>query len=324
MIPVLTYTEAGRRNYDPTRTTMLRNAFARDMNRRFTEIAAAITVGVYRNDCFGLLEPTHTIPTLHQIVPPSERAFAFMRSQMKISKFMEWLQNQINAGILTVKDLEQIGTSVEAAWLNKYLFDSYKRGVIRARYEMQRIGMDIPSIDDSGGPLAVVSTPFHIDRIGLIFTRTYNDLKGITDAMAMQISRVLAQGLADGDGPRLLARKLVSTINGTGMGDLGITDTLGRFIPAQRRAELLARTEIIRAHHLATIQEYRNWGVLGVTVKAEWKTAGDDRVCDRCASMEAAGKIYTLDEIEPLIPLHPQCRCIALPYIEELEKYNIK
>jgi SPP1 gp7 family putative phage head morphogenesis protein len=71
---------------------------------------------------------------------------------------------------------------------------------------------------------------------------------------------------------------------------------------------------------LATIQEYRNFGVLGVSVQAEWKTAGDDRVCITCSRME--GKIYTLDEIEPMIPLHPQCRCIALPYIEELKKYE--
>lgn len=322
MIPVITYTEAGRKNYDPTHTTVLRNTFARDMNRRFMEITAAIVVGVYKNDCFGLNEADHTIPTLHQVVPPSQRAFAFLRSDMKVTKFMEWLHTQIDAGILTVKDLEQIGTSVESAWLNKYLFDSYKRGVIRARYEMQRAGMDIPSIEDSGGPMLALSTPFHVDRIGLIFTRVYNDLKGITEAMAMQISRVLAQGIADGDGARLLARKLVATINGTGLGDLAITDTLGRFIPAQRRAELLARTEIIRAHHLATIQEYRNWGLLNISVKAEWKTAGDDRVCDRCASLE--GKVYTLDEIEPMIPLHPNCRCISLPYIEELNKYNIK
>jgi SPP1 gp7 family putative phage head morphogenesis protein len=82
---------------------------------------------------------------------------------------------------------------------------------------------------------------------------------------------------------------------------------------------MLARTEIIRAHHIATIQEYRNWGVEGITVKGEWKTAGDDRVCSKCEQLE--GKIFTLDEIEPMIPLHPLCRCIALPYIEELQKY---
>jgi SPP1 gp7 family putative phage head morphogenesis protein len=138
--------------------------------------------------------------------------------------------------------------------------------------------------------------------------------------MDSQISRILAQGLIDGDGPRLLARKLVAAIDGTNAGTLGITDTLGRFIPAQRRAEILARTEIIRAHHLATIQEYRNWGVLNIKVLAEWKTAGDDRVCDKCNSLE--GKIYTLDEIEPMLPRHPQCRCIVLPWIEELLKYE--
>lgn len=321
MEQVITYTDSGRKYYDPTRTTGLRNAFTRAMQRRFKELSTAIAIGVYKNDCFGLTKPPHSL-NVHQITPPPSGAFAFARSQMKLSKFMEWLQRQVEAGILTVRDLEQIGTGVEAIWTNKFLFDSYKRGVMRARDEMIRAGMDIPTIEETGGPMMAVSLPFHIDRLGLIYTRFFGDLKGITDAMDSQISRILAQGLADGDGARLLARKLVATINGTGMGDLGITDTLGRFIPAERRAMLLARTEIIRAHHLATIQEYRNWGLLNIKVQAEWKTAGDDRVCEKCASMEAAGRIYTLDEIEPLIPLHPQCRCIALPYIEELNKYK--
>lgn len=160
---------------------------------------------------------------------------------------------------------------------------------------------------------------FVVHNCGLLFTRVYTELKNITSAMDLQISKVLSQGLIDGDGPRLLARKLISTINGTGMGDLGLTDTLGRFIPAQRRAEMLARTEIIRAHHQATIQEYRNWGIEGITVLGEWMTAGDERVCFRCSSLQ--GKIFTLDEIEPMIPLHPMCRCIALPWIKELQKY---
>jgi SPP1 gp7 family putative phage head morphogenesis protein len=133
--------------------------------------------------------------------------------------------------------------------------------------------------------------------------------------MEQQISRVLSQGLIDGDNPILLARKLVAVIDGTGAGKLGITDTLGRFIPAKRRAQLLARTEIVRAHHLATVQEYRNWAVQGVVVKAEWMTAGDNRVCNQCADLQ--GSIFTLDEIQNMIPLHPQCRCVALPFKPE-------
>jgi SPP1 gp7 family putative phage head morphogenesis protein len=117
----------------------------------------------------------------------------------------------------------------------------------------------------------------------------------------------------------LLARKLVATINGTGMGELGITDTLGRFIPAQVRAEMLARTEIMRSFNEAQLQEFRNWGVEGVNVLAEIKTAGDDRVCELCKPYE--GKVYTLDEASGMLPFHTRCRCIYLPWVEELQKY---
>jgi SPP1 gp7 family putative phage head morphogenesis protein len=122
--------------------------------------------------------------------------------------------------------------------------------------------------------------------------------------MDTQISRVLSQAMLDGKHPYEIAKLLTKTISGP-MGNLGITDTLGRFIPAERRAKMLARTEIIRAHHLATVQEYRNWGLEGVRVQVEWQTAGDPRVCEKCAELN--GKKFILDEIEGKIPLHPNC-----------------
>ena len=312
MEEVITYQQI--KNYDPTHTTGLRNAFARDMKRRFTELAFVVRKTVYEEDCFGLKPKPHTL----QMSTPGKEAFAFSRSADKVEAFMVWLRKQIDAGIIEVRNYQQVGSSVESAWTNMYIADSYKRGVIRARSELIKAGYDVPNMETSGGIGVSMMNPFHIDRVGLLFTRVFSDLRGITSAMDMQISRVLAQGMADGDGAALLARKLIATINGKA-GDLGITDTLGRFIPANRRAIILARTEIIRAHHMATIQEYRNWGVEGVTILGEWKTAGDDRVCEKCASME--GRVFSLDEIEPLIPLHPQCRCIALPWIKELQKY---
>jgi len=293
-------------NYDPTRTTVLRNAFAREMNRRFRQLTQVIRRAVVEEDCFGLQ------PGFYQLASPGRQAFAFPRSADKVSGFMTWLQGQVDRGILEIRELAQVGVGVEGAWTNKYVFDSYKRGVIRARYELQKAGFDVPTIQQTGGIEISMSTPFHLDRLGLLYTRVYSGLKGITAAMDTQISRILAQGIADGDGPRLLARKMIGTINGAGMGDLAITDTLGRFIPAQRRATMLARTEIIRAHHQATIQEYRNWAVEEVIVKAEWMSAGDDRACNRC--LDRDGSKFTLDQIEKEIPLHPNCRCCALPY----------
>jgi SPP1 gp7 family putative phage head morphogenesis protein len=302
--------------YDPTHTTTLRNAFAKDMRRRFMEIMKIIKIAIVDKDCFGLQGKI----SFFQATPPGEGAFAFTRSSRKIEEFMKWLEEQVEKGLVTIAEAIQVGEAVEAIWTNLYIWDSYKRGVMRARTEMIKAGMVVPSVEASGGIDIIMGTPFHMDRVGVLFTRVYKDLKGITEQMDSQISRVLAQGMIDGDGARLIARKLMAVIDGDGAERLGIYDTLGRFIPAMRRAEMLARTEIIRAYHLATIQEYRNWGVLGIKVQGEWKTAGDDRVCDECASME--GKVFTLDEIEPMIPAHPMCRCIALPYVEELQKYR--
>ena len=314
METVSTYIRTSR--YDPTHTLALRNAFAKNMNSRFDELSVVVTKSVKINDCFGLRKPELVF---HQMTPSLPEAFNFSRSSQKVDAFMSWLDSQVKKGILSINMYEQVGQSINSAWTNMYIEDSYKRGISRARYEMQALGLSVPSLDSTGGINGALNNSFHIDRLGLLFTRVFSDLKGITANMDSIISRILAQGIADGDGPALLARKLVSAINGSGAGDLGITDTVGRFIPAKRRAMMLARTEIIRAHHLANIQEYRNWGLLNIIVKAEFTTAGDDRVCSKCASLD--GKIFTLDEIENMIPMHTDCRCIALPWVEELVKY---
>jgi len=306
MCDICTYNQVQVNAYDPSRTLTLRNAFARAMRTRFNELERVIREAVISDDVFGL--------QTYQMTTPGREAFNFPRSSDKVEAFMRWLNQQVDRGILQTITLPQVGEGMEQAWTNTYIYDSYKRGVIRARYELNRAGYAPASIEASGGIPAIMSTPFHVDRVGLLYSRVFSDLKGVTTTMDTHISRVLAQGIADGDGTRLLARKLLSTINGKGAGDLGITDTLGRFIPAKRRAEMLARTEVIRAHHQATIQEYRSWGVAGVEVIAEFTTAGDDRVCDVCASMH--GNRYTLEQIEPMIPVHPLCRCVAIPVVK--------
>lgn len=306
--------------YDPTHTTALRNAFAREFKVRFTELKKVIRQTVNEKDCFGL--KSKKVGNYQMNPPAVAQAFAFLSDPKKIEAFMNWLHQQVEKGLLTMAEFKQIGSAVYDAWTNRYIADSYKRGIMRARYELNKAGIKVPTIEDSGGIDAMFNLPFHIERVGILYVRVYSELTGITASMETTISQILAQGMIDGDGPALIARKLIASIDGVGIGTLGITDRLGRYIPAQRRALLLARTEIIRAHHLAMVQEYRNWGLEGVTVKAEWATAGDDRVCEKCHTLE--GKIFTLDEVEPLIPLHPQCRCVIIPYIEDLERYYNK
>lgn len=306
MNTVATYTLIQVNAFDPTRTLMLRKAFVTSMNRRFNELIAVIRKAIVDQDVFGLN------PQVYQLSVPGPRAFDFPRTVDKHAAFMEWLNLQINKGILETAEFQRIGSSVEAAWTNLYVQDSYRRGVLRARSELKKAGYPITPPDIfSGGIEGIMGTPFHIDRVGLLFTRVFKELEGITAAMDKQISQILAQGLVDGDNPRLLARKIVAVVNGSGSGELGITDSLGRYIPAKRRAQMLARTEVIRAHHAANIQEYKNWAVRGVSVVAEFVSAGDDRVCAECAGYH--GQIFTLKQAEFLIPVHPNCRCIVIP-----------
>ncbi len=314
MCEITTYTPIQVNAYDPTRTLTLRNAFVRDMNRRFKALTQVIWKAVVEQDCFGLQMEVYV-----ELTAPLPEAFNFPRTADKLNAFMKWMNIQVEKGLLEMAEFQRIGESIEPAWTNLYVQDSYKRGIMRARSELRKAGYPVPAAGDPFNSIeAIMGTPFHIDRVGVLYTRVFSDLKGITTAMDTQISRILGQGLIDGDNPRLLARKLIATINGSGMGELGITDSIGRFIPATRRAQTLARTEIIRAHHQAMVQEYKNWAVDEIEVIAEFVTAGDDRVCSECAGYH--GNRYTLKRAEYLVPVHPNCRCIVIP----LERRDIK
>lgn len=284
--------------YDPTRTITLRKAFVTDISKRFRALRGEIRRVLVDKDLLGLGDGK-------ELTGFKTHAFGFETSADKVNKFMLWLQGQVDDKLLQVRQMPQFGKGAQKPWTDLYIQDSYARGVQRARYEMRNIGMAVPGIDKTGGIHTSMGTPFHMERVALLYTRTYTELKNITNEMSNQLSKVLSQGMIDGDGPLAIARKLNKTISGTGK-DISITDTLGRFIPAERRAKMLARTEVIRAHHMGNIQEYKSWGVLGVKVQAEFRTANDGRECKRCSEIAADGP-YTLDEIEGMIPAHPNC-----------------
>lgn len=257
-------------------------------------------------------------------ISPDKTHYSFNRSKEKIEDFMNWLKEQVDQGLIEICEFDQIGDGVESEWTNKYIADSYKRKQLRSRYELAKDGIQVPSSEKSKSFTINFDTPFHIDRVGLLFTRIFSDLQGISTEMDALISRILAQGMADGEGPARVARKIEAVIKGSGLNELGISSEFiaETIISAKKRARMIAHTEMMRAYHKSAMQDFKNWRELGIDTKAEWKTAGDNRVCDLCKALE--GKIFTVEEIEDMIPLHPECRCIALPFIEEIQEYYSK
>jgi hypothetical protein len=94
---------------------------------------------------------------------------------------------------------------------------------------------------------------------------------------------------------------------------------------------MIARTEALRASNSATVEAYRQSGVVS---GKEWLAERDDRTCDFCLDMD--GKVVDLDENyfnqgdeltvegqtmtvdyadvgEP--PLHADCRCTEIPVL---------
>lgn len=276
--------------YDPTKTTTIRLAFMRDIKKRFKLLVAEIKKVIIEEDFF-LLQGKAKVN-----VAFGKNQFAFPTAQDKISAFMDWLKELEKKNILEVKTFLGSRKGIESQWTDKYIQMTYEKGIQRARQEMLDVGLNIPSFSEMSIQLAF-RQPYHLDRVGVIYGRVFSELRGVTAAMDTQISRVLAEGMLQGLGAREIARNIVNAVE----------MSIGR-------ATTMARTEIIRAHHLANVNEYRQYGIEEVEVKAEWSTVGDERVCPLCE--EKDGKIYPLDIVEGLIPLHPNCRCMVLPALK--------
>jgi len=308
---------------DPSRTSSLRRVFSVAMSRRINDLVKIIKTVIVNDDVFGLINPTpsYGIEVLQGMTSPGRRAYSFQRDHAKIANFMKWLQEMVDRGILDIADITQVGESINSAWPNKFIHQAYGKGVAKARSQLKQGGLVVPTISESGGIGAVMGQLIHLDRVGVLYTRAFNELVGITDAMDQLISRLLAEGIVAGHSPTEIAKVLSHAITGQGSTlDLPVsyvnkkTGKVIRYvIPAKERAITLARTEIIRAHAIGQLQEFKNWGVLGVTAKAELRTAGDDRVCELCAGLE--GVRYEIEEAMGIIPVHPKCRCIWLPFI---------
>lgn len=224
------------------------------------------------------------------------RDFEALTSTQKIDEFKSWFNSQVDNGILFVD-----GATGEH-WQNEYVQGAYKKGLNRSYTDVNKAGL----LDDDnffGGQRAQwlsssLNAPESIDKLQLLYARAYDALEGVTQTMDKQLSMILAEAISNGQGPAETARQMIAKI-----------DSL-----TSKRAFAIARTETIRAHAHGQLMGMERLGIKETEALVEFRSAGDDRVCPQCLSLE--GTIWEVEKAYGVIPIHVGCRCAWSPYID--------
>jgi|GEM_PF-3399038 len=263
---------------DPTRSQTLRRVAQADIRRRYRKVKAALFDLVVREDAFGLAGPK-------SILLAGNQRFRFQSTPEQLAGFRQWLEDQLNTQMrgIKIEDLDE-------AFLEKYIEEGYRKGAGRAfddtRKAALQTGEDVSGFYQGTREEFLRSSfaqPVQQEKVKTLAARTMTDLKGATSDLATKLSRALTDGLVQGDNPRKIARDMAAIVNGN-----------------RRRAELIARTEIIRAHAEGQLDAMERLGVEEVGVQVEWSTAGDDRVCFPAFTM-----VTTLDGDIPIQAVRP-------------------
>lgn len=283
---------------DPTKTLELRQRFLQDIRGRFRRVSGVIrrTVG-YENDAFGLAQNDKLDAT---------EAYDFPTDRQQIAEFIRDLKEWIREGILEPATFTEIREGEH--WTAEYVRNAYVIGANTATGRLFQEGVSLENPEDS----ELLNRPIAVKTLRGLYTRVYENLKGITDDMADSIRREVTEGFAEGENPKKIARRLTDEVK-----DMQRT-----------RAETLARTEVIHAHAESSFDTYERAGV-DVVSHGEWQTAGDTEVCPFCRRL--GGEVFRISEFRANhavvfrgqtyrlgFPAHPNGRCAPLPVVGEV------
>ena len=281
-------------NTDPTRTYSLRMLYIRAIRRRLRWLDKQLWDLIVVKDAFGLEEDQPFQLSYHNVI---RHQYKFLTKPQKIAQFRAWLDQQVNAGVLGV-DLP----ASKDAWTATYVDSAYRKGMMRSYTDVHKAELAVSPAWYEGSKEQFLKSAFlqpeMLSKIEMLYERAFENMKGLTDTMKGQLGRILADGVAQGKGVRPIVRAMRKSIK-----------TLSR-----GRAATIARTEIIYAHAEGQLDSYALLGIEEITAQVEWLTTGDDRVCPDCAYLE--GEVYTVKKAHGMIPLHPNCRCAWMPYVE--------
>lgn len=177
---------------------------------------------------------------------------------------------------------ESLASNKHDAWL----MDTVRRSILFSEQLLKTAG--VKAVAAGLGPRGI---PQKLSDALVI--NVHNQIGSLTASVKAKVSAALIEGVEAGEGARPLAKRVSEA---TGM--------------ERSRAELIARTETMRAYNEVSQDQFERYGV----EKVEWLAAMDERTCPVCGKHH--GREFPIND-HPEIPAHPNCRCILLPVIEE-------
>lgn len=264
---------------DPTRTATLRRKFETELIARFERLKVKLRKYLLTDDKLELKALV------------GNARFKFNARPERIEEFRKWLATQVEDEILGDPNTN------ETAWWDRFIAEGYRQGAGRAFDDTMkpyaRGYAKTGGVSDfyKGTKYQFLQSSFAqpetVEKVQLLASRVFTELKGVTDAMSQKMTRDLTEGLSKGDNPLTIAKQLASGVDSVG----------------EVRARAIARTEIVRAHNEGQLDALEGLGVEEVGVMVEWSTAMN--ACPLCTPLE--GVTITLKEARGMLPRHPNC-----------------
>jgi len=138
-----------------------------------------------------------------------------------------------------------------------------------------------------------------------------------------QIKRELAVGVLRGQTYQGLVERLATRSMPHAMPT--VENAAGALMkPAKWQLERLVRTEMAHASEVQAMEAFRQARQQMPDLRRRWVAALDLRICKQCADMDGAvsdRRGSFSGDVQP--PLHPNCRCVAVPWREAWDEMDM-
>jgi len=249
---------------------------------------------------FTSLEVAHpnNVRSVIQLSLTNNARFNFLTTVEKLNGFRSWLGMQLSDLFMT-----HVSQVIADTFWHRYIRDGYEQGAGRAfdDTEVQARAMFAANpLKGFAGTRedflrASFAHPISIDRLKTLASRVFTELQGVTSTMDTLLTRTLTDGLTQGKSPHVVARDIMKSVNGI----------------EEKRAKVIARTEIMRSHAEGQLDTFERLGVDKIGAMVEWSTTGDAKVCPLCRPLD--GIVLKVTEARGMLPRHPGCRCSWVP-----------